>query len=48
MGEPQVHQFAIGLNFVAAVQLLVGFTEKQALGGLQALTDTRKAAVKSG
>ncbi|CAE7239136.1 unnamed protein product [Symbiodinium natans] len=36
--RPQVG-YCQGLNFVAAVALLVGFTEKQALGGLRALTD---------
>jgi len=36
--RPQVG-YCQGLNFVAAVELLVGFTEKQALGGLRALTD---------
>ncbi|CAJ1344805.1 unnamed protein product, partial [Effrenium voratum] len=29
-----------GLNFIVAVQLLVGLTEKQVLGGLRSLTDT--------
>lgn len=39
LGILGLHNKPRGLNFIVAVQLLVGLTEKQALSGLQCLTD---------